>query len=735
MSPLNAIQQLIHQKDGPLTRELIQNPNAFGLGRLPQKLTPVTATTAVCGFCSTGCGLEIHLNENKEAINLTATTEYPVNLGQACPKGWEALSPLEAPDRATSPMKKENGKLVPIPWEEALKLFVKKFKGIQDKHGKASLAFLSTGQICNEEMALLGSLAKFGMGMIHGDGNTRQCMATAVSAYKQSFGFDAPPYTYEDYEESDVIVFVGANPCIAHPIMWERVCKNPHNPTIIVLDPRKTETAMQADYHLALTPRSDLYLLYALCNVLIELDYLDNEYISANTEDFEEFANHVKTFSPETVEENTGISKTMLYEVAQKIGRGKRVSFWWTMGVNQGHQSTRTAQAIINMALMTGNMGKPGTGANSITGQTNAMGSRLVSNTTSLLGGRNFTHEEDRKEISKILNIPLDKIPTQNSYAYNEIFEAVERGEIKGLWIIATNPAHSWINRSQLDSLIKKLDFCVVQDMYYSTETCGYADLVLPAAGWGEKSGTVINSERRFGLYQKVRKAPGQALSDFYIFKLIAEEWGVGEMFREWETPEATFQILKKISKGKPWDITGIKDYEMLYRHGGIQWPFSQEMAEMGPPQTHRRLFEDGQYYHEGGKAKFIFDYIADLYEPTNKEYPFTLLTGRGSSAQWHTLTRTGKSKILNKLAPKELYVEIHPFDAEERAFEQGQKIWVFSRRGKANALVNITPNVKPGEVFMPMHFAETNLLTYPIFDPHSKQPSYKACAVQLSRQ
>jgi len=245
---------LMHAHSGPLTQELVRKPGGFGLGQVPARLLPDATTTAVCGFCSTGCGLEIHLRDG-QAINLSPRRDYPVNRGTACPKGWEALAPLAAPDRGTQPLvRSAGGKLQPASWDDAIGAMVSRFKAIGAAHGPQSVAFLGTGQLPSEELAFLGSLAKFGMGMVHGDGNTRQCMATAVVAYKQAFGFDAPPYSYADFEESDALVLVGSNLCIAHPIMWERVCKNRRKPEIVVIDPRKTETAVAATQHLALRP-------------------------------------------------------------------------------------------------------------------------------------------------------------------------------------------------------------------------------------------------------------------------------------------------------------------------------------------------------------------------------------------------------------------------------------------------------------------------------------------------
>ncbi len=715
--------------DGPLTQDLVQHPGNFGLGKVPVRLTPDDTATMVCGYCSTGCGLKVHLKEGK-AINLSADTDYPVNLGMACPKGWEALTPLAAPDRATTPLlRSADGSLEPADWERALIVFCERFKQVIAEHGPEAVAWLGTGQITVEELAFLGSLAKFGMGMVHGDGNTRQCMATAATAYKQSFGFDAPPFTYADFEESDVIVLVGSNLCIAHPIMWQRVMRNRHRPEIIVIDPRKTETAMAATQHYAIAPKSDLVLLYGIANILIASGWIDCGYIDAHTSGFAEFAQFVSRFTTDVVAAATGLKAEEVWHFADTINRGKRVSFWWTMGVNQGHEATRTAQAIINLALMTGNMGRPGTGANSITGQCNAMGSRLYSNTTNLLGGRDFAKAEDRETVARILGIDPARIPQRNSLAYDEIVDGITSGKIKGLWVVATNGAHSWIHRKAFEEIAGKLEFLVVQDMYATTETARMADMVLPAAGWGEKEGTLINSERRFGLIKKVARAPGQALSDFNIFKLVAHYWGCGDMFARWSSPEAVFQILKDVSRGQPCDITGIKDYAMLDELGGVQWPWS-ETSEV--PATERRLFEDGRFFTADMRARFLFEEPRATAEAVSAAFPFVLLTGRGTSSQWHTQTRTAKSDVLRRLYPAEIYVEINERDAETLGVASNAMVTIRSRRGTIRAAAFVTTTVQPGQVFIPMHYGGVNQLTHPDFDPYSRQPSYKFCAVAI---
>ena len=656
-------------------------------------------------------------------------------------RGWEALRVLDATDRATVPLLRDaEGTPQAVSWHVALTEFCQRFKNIQAQHGPASTAFISTGQIACEEMALLGALAKFGMGMVHGDGNTRQCMATAATAYKESFGFDAPPFSYEDFEQSDCLVFFGSNLCIAHPIMWERVLRNPHAPEIVVVDPRCTETAMAASQHLQLAPKSDLSLLYGLTRQIIKTGGVDNAYVAAHTTGFDELCRHVEPFTLEHTAELTGLAVDQIERVAKSIATAKAASLWWTMGVNQSYEGTRVAQAIINIALITGNMGRPGTGANSITGQCNAMGSRLWSNTTNLLGHRQFENAQHRQEVADELGLDVARIPSQASWPYDRIMEGIERGEIRGLWVIATNPAHSWIDQDRARNLLAKLDFLVVQDMYHSTETAQQADLVLPAAGWGEKEGTFINSERRYGMHRRVRSAPGEALADFHIFRAVAEYWGVGEEFRSWNSPQAVFRIMQRLSRNQPCDISGIQDYTHLDRQGGIQWPWTEQdaagaaSATLTQPAPHRRLFTDGIFFTVDGRARLVVDQGQPLPEPADDEFPWLLLTGRGSASQWHTQTRTSKSPILKKLYPQQPYVEIHPDDARRQGITAGTPVRVVSRRGAVEVIAAISQLVRSGQLFMPMHDHLTNRLTLSHFDPHSRQPSYKDCAVRLER-
>ena len=660
--------------------------------------------------------------------------DYPVNLGRTCSKGFNFLKPMMATDRALYPLLRgAGGELEQISWDEATNVFVQRMQAVQARYGKESIAVISTGQLPMEEMAFLGCFARFGMGARHVDGNTRQCMATSVVAYKQAFGFDAPPYSYRDAEESDCLIFIGANPVIAHPIFWDRVKRNRRQPDIVVLDPRHTETARQATLHLALQPKSDLVLLYGLANWLISHGHVQQDWVDQHTAGFEQFAQHVSAFSLEDCATASGLTVSEIEHLAQLIATRERVSFWWTMGVNQSHQGVRTAQAIINLCLMTGQIGRVGTGPNSLTGQANAMGSRIFSNSTSLLGGHDFANPQHRAKIAGILGIPDELIPDEAGQPYDQFLESIDKGTIKALWIICTNPAHSWIHKSQFLERCAKLDFLVVQDLYANTLTAELADLLLPAAGSPEKEGTFINSERRLGIVQKVMNPPGEALSDFDIIKKLSEAWGLGERFAAWTDVDAAFEIIRRASEGQPCDITGIRNRQQLLEQGGIQWPFTVGDAEKAS-EKERRLFENGQFFHSDGKAQFLLATPEPLPELPDSEWPFWLITGRGTTHQWHTQTRTGKVEVTRGLYPQRAYAQIHPADAAQRGIQPGDRIRINSRRGYVIVDVKIDTGLQPGHVFIPMHYEEVNQLTCPLVDPFSHQPAYKMGAVNLLR-
>ena len=690
---------------------------------------------STCNLCALACNVDFYV-ENGKIAKVSPTVDYPVNKGFCCIKGLNLDKQQTKIKARKSPLlRDENGEMKEISWEEGFKTFAKKMTSIQEKYGKESVAFISTGQMPTEDMALLGHVGRNYMG-INGDGNTRLCMATSVVAHKQSFGFDAPPYTLNDAELSDTIFLIGANPVIAHPVFWGRIKEN-KNAKVIVIDPRKSETAMNADIWVDVKPKADLVLMYTLANVLIEKGYIDTNYIENHTEGYEDFKNHVAKFTLENVEAETGISAERVVELAEIIHAGERVSFWWTMGVNQGYQAVRTAQSIINLALITGNIGRPGTGANSLTGQCNAMGSRAFSNTAGLFGGGDFDNPVRRKAVSEAIGVDESYLATKPTIPYNAIIEKAISGEIKGLWVICTNPRHSWANNEEFEKCVKNLDFFVVQDIYEDTDSAKLCDLYLPSVPAIKKEGVLINTERRLSKVNPVVDKEEGELSDFEIFYNIGKELGMGDNLKGWETPRSTFELLKKCSKGMPCDITGVT-YEMLEGQNmkgsrGVQWPFraGETLSE-----DERRLFEDGNYYTPSKKAKFHFEDIAENPTQASEEFPYIFNSGRGTVGQWHTQVRSREIDESERIYSKESYAFMHPELAKELNIEHNERVAIASQNGVTRDFtIKISDHVKKDHLYAPIHYIETNALTPSVYDPYSKEPSFKTVAVKVIKK
>ena len=684
---------------------------------------------STCNYCSIACNLDFHV-EDDHIVKVVPTAGYPVNNGFCCIKGLNLDKQNTKYNNPVLPLiRDEEGNMNQISWDEACKYFAKRIKEIQGKYGKESVAFISTGQLATEEMALIGHIGRNYLGG-NGDGNTRLCMATSVVAYKQSFGFDAPPYTLHDLEVSDVIIFIGANPVVAHPILWGRVKNNP-GAKIITIDPRRSETVCNSDIWIDIRPKTDLYLLYTLANVLIEKGWIDKEFIENHTEDFDGFKEHVKKYTLDNVEEKTGISKGRVLELAEIIHNGKKVSFWWTMGVNQSYQAVRTAQGIINLALITGNIGREGTGANSITGQCNAMGSRVYSNTTGLYGGGDYDNETRRKAVAKALNIGEEMLPKKPTIHYNVIIQKVIEGKIKALWVVATNPRSSCIKNEQFIKEAEKIEFIVVQDMYGETDTTKYCHLLLPSTGGLKKKGVLINTERRLSTINPVLEKNEDELTDYDIFLKIGEALGMGNLLDKWRTPEIAFETLKECSKGMPCDITGVT-YDMITNSKGVQWPFrAGEKLEC----DERRLFEDKKFYTPSGKAKLIYEDVAEWPIKLSEEYPYVLNTGRGTVGQWHTQTRTREIPAVTAIVPEHAYININPELAEELNIKENDKVRVNSANGVSKEFIaKLSRTVKKGEIYAPMHYIEANALLPSFFDTYSKEPSYKLVPVNIEK-
>ncbi len=689
---------------------------------------------STCNLCALACNLDFYVEDGK-IEKVAPTVDYPVNQGFCCIKGLNLHKQQTKIKARKAPLlRDENGNMKEISWEEGFKTFAEKMTAIQEKYGKESVAFISTGQMPTEDMALLGHVGRNYM-KINGDGNTRLCMATSVVAHKQSFGFDAPPYTLNDVELSDTIIFIGANPVIAHPVFWGRVRKNT-TAKVITIDPRKSETAINSDIWLDIKPKADLVLLYTLANVLIEKNWIDVDYIEKHSEGFEEFKAHVAKFTLENVEKETGISAERVLELAEIIHNGERVSFWWTMGVNQGYQAVRTAQSIINLAVMTGNIGRPGTGANSLTGQSNAMGSRAFSNTAGLYGGGDFDNPVRRKAVAEALGVDESVLATKPTIPYNQIIERAISGEIKGLWVVCTNPRHSWANNEEFRKAAENLDFLVVQDIYEDTHTAQLADLFLPSVPGIKKEGVFINTERRLSKMNPIIAKEEGEKSDFEIFYGIGQALGMGSLLDNWKTPRDVFELLKKCSKGMPCDITGVT-YEMLEGpemsgSRGVQWPFRAGEVLV---EDERRLYEDGNYYTPSKKVKFHFEDIAENPTVASEEFPYIFNSGRGTVGQWHTQVRSREIEA-NNIYSKESYVLMNPELAKELNIAENERVKIASQNGVTSEFnVVYSDTVKKDHLYAPMHYIETNSLTPSVYDPYSKEPSYKTVAVNIIKK
>ncbi len=709
---------------------------AYGIdeqfGYMSKAKIPDRWVSTTCGYCSVGCGMFIGVKDGKP-VSVRGNADHPVNEGRLCPKGLAEHYAITAPNRAKYPLlKNKKGKFERVSWDSALETMVGKFKQIQEKYGAESLGVISTGQLVTEEFYTLGKLIQLGFRTNNYDGNTTLCMASAVSGYKRSFGSDGPPGNYEDLEKSDLVFLIGANIADNHPILCYRLEKNKKR-ILIVSDPRVTKTAMMADIHLPIKPRSDIALLNGMMHVLIKTGKINKDYIQKHTNGFEALAQQLEKYTPEHVSEVTGLSVKKIHQVAVLYGEAKAPFIGWTMGVNHSTQGAETVSAICNLALITGNIGRVGAAPFSITGQCNAMGTRESGFASSLPGYRKFENAAHRSELAALWGISEENIPTARGLAYPDIIEGVLSKKIKGLWIIATNPLVSFPNQSFLRQALENLEFLVVQDGYHPIPTSEIAHLVLPAGVWGEKEGTFTNSERRVSKLNKAVEPPGEAKSDFDIFLAVAEKLGVSEkIYPGWKTPKDAFEEWKKISKGRLCDYSGMT-YELLEKHGGIQWPFSE--TEKRDPKKAFPLYQDGIFETADGRAQLWVVENDAPPEVPNEEYPFWLNTGR-TVEHWHTRTKTGHIPLLNRLSP-EAWVEINSRDAKRLKILHGDYVRLYSRRGSIERIiVRVTETVAPGQIFVPFHYAEANAnnLTLNICDPISREPNYKQSAVQIEK-
>ncbi len=690
-----------------------------------------------CSYCGVGCGI-IAKKDAKGVITVEGDPDHPVNKAMLCSKGMNLHHVVQdTSDRILYPEMRwsKSHERQQVSWDQAIDRAVAVFNTMIKKYGPDSIGFYVSGQCLTEEYYLVNKLAKGFIGTNNVDTNSRLCMSSAVVGYKQALGEDSVPISYDDIELADCFMIAGANPAWCHPILYRRIeAHKEKNPRvkIIVVDPRKTQSCDIADLHLQIIPGTDVVLYNAIAKRLIDRKKVDKNFITNHTDDYDALKSYLKETSLSEAAKICGIKLTDIKKTASYISDAKGFITLWAMGLNQSSIGVNKNNALLNLSLLTGHIGKPGSGPFSLTGQPNAMGGREVGGMANLLAAhRDLSNEEHRREVANFWG--GKEILEKPGLTATEMFDALENGKLKAVWIICTNPLVSLPNINQVEKALKNAKFVIVQDISHRSETLEYADLVLPAAGWAEKEGTMTNSERRITYLDKVIDPPGEALPDAEILWRFAQKMGFKGF--DYTSAEEVYSEHCRLTKGTNIDISGLS-YDRLKTEGSFQWPV--------PERTHQgtsRLFEDKQFYTDTGNAKFI---IPRFTKPTSEliteKHPLILTTGRIRD-QWHTRTKTGK---VNRLSAhiSNPFLEINQVDAFLRKLKDDDIAVIESKRGKVQVQVKISDTIKKGTVFLPIHwgkvlgndYARVNNLTTSIIDPISKEPDFKFSAVEVSK-
>lgn len=693
--------------------------------------------TSTCCYCGVGCGVVINKDKN-DIITLEGDKNHPVNKGMLCSKGMNLHYTVnDKSDRLLYPQMRYN-KNMPmqrVSWDEALDRTVAVFKTFIDKYGPDSVAFYASGQCLTEEYYVVNKLIKGFIGSNNIDTNSRLCMSSAVAAYKIALGEDSVPVCYDDIELSDCMLIEGGNPAWCHPILWRRVeAHKAANPgvKIIVVDPRVTDTCSIADLHLQINPGTDITLNHAIGRLLIENGDIDIDFINNHAEGFEEYSKLVFKKSLIEAARICGLNESDIRLAAQYIGEAKGFISMWTMGLNQSAIGVNKNLSLLNLNLITGHIGKPGSGPLSLTGQPNAMGGREVGGLSNLLPAhRDLKNPLHREEVQKFWGGTV--INPQPGLSATEMFEALNDGRLKAIWIMCTNPLSSLPNVRLAEEALKKAKFVVVQEVSNKPETLAYADVILPAAAWAEKEGTMTNSERRVSYLNKLIEPPGEALPDSEIICRFARKMGYKGF--EYENAAAIYAEHVKLTARTNIDVSGLS-YEILKEKKTVQWPYKKKNLAKGTS----RLFTDKVFYTPSKRAVISAVPDALTSEQPNADYPFVLTTGRIRD-QWHTMSKTGKVNKLNQHY-KQAFVEIHPEDAGSLGLNEGDITVIKSCRGEVQVQAKLTTQIKRGMVFLPMHWGKilnndlnrANNITNDLIDPISKEPDFKYCAVSVQR-
>ena len=700
----------------------------------------------LCPYCGVGCGLDVSPpTKEDQPWKVKGDRNHPSSMGMVCVKGATVTESIQR-DRLLYPMMRDSldQPFHRVSWDEALNAVVNRIQTVISTSGPDAICMYGSGQFVTEDYYVAQKLIKGCLGTNNFDANSRLCMSSAVSGYIQSLGADGPPCCYEDLELTDCAFIIGSNTAECHPIIFNRLAKyHKKNADVkmIVVDPRRTPTAEVADLHLAIKPGSDIDLLNGIAYLLLQWGDINAPFIDECTTNFAAFTEVIQYYTPQFVAERCGISVDELKTAARYWQESKRILSLWSMGINQSSEGTAKVRSLINLHLMTGQIGKPGCGPFSLTGQPNAMGGREAGGLSHILPGyRSVKSEVHRAEVEQFWGLPAGRISPFPGRTVWDMITGLETGEVDLLWIAATNPAVSMPDLERTKAALRRSPFTVYQEAYYPTETAPFAHILLPATQWSEKTGVMTNSERRVTLCPAFQKAQGEALQDWEIFAEVGRRLGFGDKFT-FQTSAEVHSEFVQLTRGRPCDMTGIT-YDRLQKEGPMQWPLSEqeegrEEKESGLAEN-KRLYTDWQFHTPNGKAIFAANHARGLAEPPDPNYPLVLTTGR-LYGHWHTLTRTGRTDKINQMHPNP-FIEIHPRDAEELGIENGVMVEVRSRRGVCRFPAKITKAIAPGTVFVPMHWgnlwadgAEANILTHPESCPDSRQPELKACAVNLA--
>lgn len=696
-----------------------------------------TSYKTTCCYCGVGCGIVVNKDRNGR-LHVEGDKDHPVNKGMLCSKGMNLhYTVMDQSDRLLYPEMRYNKNMQRqrVSWEQALERTAAVFKTLIEKYGPDSVAFYASGQCLTEEYYVVNKLIKGFIGSNNIDTNSRLCMSSAVAAYKMSLGEDSVPVCYDDIEKADCIFVAGANPAWCHPILWRKVeaarANNP-NLKIIVSDPRKTQTCAYADVHLQIKPGTDIVLHHAMGRVLIENGDIDFAFIKNHTEGFEAYSEKVMRRSVSEAALICDISEPAIREAASYIGNAKGFLTMWTMGLNQSVVGVNKNLSLINLNLITGHIGKPGSGPFSLTGQPNAMGGREVGGMANMLPAhRNLANEDDRNFVQTFWG--GTNISSKPGYTATEMFEALNDGRLKAIWIMCTNPLTSLPDVRVAEAALKKAKFVVVQEISNKPETLQYADVILPTAAWAEKEGTMTNAERRISYLQKIIDAPGEALPDAEIICRFAKKMGYHGF--DFANVADIYAEHCKLTEGTNVDISGLS-HDVLKEKRSVQWPYTKE--ETGSGTT--RLFTDKKFYTSSKKAMIHAVDDSNQSETTNEDLPLILTTGRIRD-QWHTMSKTGKvSKLKQHIA--NAFLEIHPDDADRRNINEDDLVEISNGRGNVRVKAKLSTDIKRGVVFLPMHWGKifnndlnrANNLTNNLVDPISKEPDFKFSSVQVKR-